>query len=393
MQVRVNLPPGSLIDYLAFCEAIAQAVCPTNEHGPKGIDCIVAKREIRHVPITPHHVGEWQSVLISADGRTLDQLVSSGQSASAATGELELPLTEPEYPCYQVGELSGQFNLTDDDRRTLEKLLPKLPPLRSPMSEDEVAAFMDAYLRLPDHPAWEPVLISATTIENREMEHGAIKRHHQQMLQDELACGRLVAVNHNHIRVATLGAGYFIPRSQAIAYLERYGFAYRDGIPDETMVQRSIPEHVGSVVTTRTVLANGQGSEVLRPQGDPAANEFSQEVVGRSERCMQQSEKPAPSDAVNATDIPNADTTSQPLSEGTASTARTTGDEWSDTKLRELFYCYEQHGAPTTREEYGVGRTRLYVLIERCEKKFGVESKRKKKVGAKKRGAKAWPGQ
>lgn len=227
MQVRVNLPPGSLIDYLDFCEAIAQAVCPTDEHGPKGIDCIVAKKVTRHVPITPHHVGEWQSVLISADGRTLDELVSSEQSAPAGTGELELLLTEPEYPCYQVGELSGQFNLTDGDRRTLEKLLPKLPPLRSPMPEDEVAAFMDAYLRLPDHPAWEPVLIS-TTIENCKAEQDAIRRRHQQMLQDELACGRLVAVNHDHVQVATLGAGFFIPRSQAIAYLERYGFAHSD---------------------------------------------------------------------------------------------------------------------------------------------------------------------
>ncbi|MGK3151748.1 hypothetical protein VQE80_15295, partial [Staphylococcus shinii] len=79
----------------------------------------------------------------------MDQLVSSDQSAPTGAGELELPLSEPEYPCYQVGELQGQFNLTDDDRRTLEKLLPKLPPLRSPVSDDEAAAFMDAYLRLP----------------------------------------------------------------------------------------------------------------------------------------------------------------------------------------------------------------------------------------------------
>lgn len=165
MQVRVNLPPGSLIDYLDFCEAIAHAVYPD----PEGIDCIVAKKVISSVPIlpgsnppasNPYHPG-WQSVLISEDGQTLDQLSPSDRTAQAGTRQFELSLTDPEFPCYQLGELTGQGPLSDDDLRTLEALLPQLPPLRYPISEDDAAAFMSAYLRLPNHPAWQPVLISA----------------------------------------------------------------------------------------------------------------------------------------------------------------------------------------------------------------------------------------
>ena len=233
LPIRVTLPPGALVDYLDFCEAIAQAVCPTDGQGPEGIDCIAGKKVVSYVPIppvsnppvgNPYHAA-WQAVLISEDGRTLDQLSSSDRAAQAGAGQLELSMTDPGYPCYQVGEFSGEYPLSDDERRALEALLPELPPLRYPISEDDAAAFMSAYLRLPNRLAWKPVLIPAMTIEDHKT---YVKRQHQQVLQSELARGRIVSVTHDYVQVATFGAGYFIPRNQAIAYLERVGFAHSD---------------------------------------------------------------------------------------------------------------------------------------------------------------------
>jgi hypothetical protein len=229
VQVRVNLPSGSLIDYLDFCETIAHAIYPD----PEGIDCIVAKKVISSVPIlpgsnspasNPYHPG-WQSVLISEDGQTLDQISPSDRTAQAGTRQFELSLTDPEFPCYQLGELSGQFPLSDDDLRTLKALLPELPPLRYPISEEDAAEFMGAYLRLPNHPAWQPVLISAGVIEQRRLN---AKQRHQRVLQNAFAHGQLASVDCDHVPAATLGAGCFIPRNHAVTYLEWAGLAHSD---------------------------------------------------------------------------------------------------------------------------------------------------------------------
>ncbi|NTZ82573.1 hypothetical protein FCJ61_06040 [Burkholderia metallica] len=242
MQVCVKLPADPLIDYLGLCKSIAQALHPADEKDIAGLDCITGKIVTHHVPMEPAaRTGLWpneaamQSVLISDDGHTLDQLAVDPAPAnvSATPG---LDFAEPVR--VQVVELSLPYALTDDDRRALEKLLPQLPALRYPMSDEDAAAFMDAYFRLKSRPAWEPTLVSARTIERRKFDQDAAMRHHQQALQEEFAKGRLVSVDSRYVPTVVLAAGCYIPREQVIAYLARIGIGYHDqDTADERGVQ------------------------------------------------------------------------------------------------------------------------------------------------------------
>lgn len=232
MKNHVQLPTEPLIDYGLFCKRIAQAICPAGEQNLEGIDCIEGKRITCHVVLPAPVCDEekrsvtpgWQSVLLSDDGRTLDQLCLD--QPDAASSQPFLPLGGQLN--HQVFELPLPYKLTDDDRRLMEELLPDLPALHYPMSESDVATFMSAYVKLPNRPTWEPNLVTAATIAKRQAEQDTVMRHHQKALQDELAHGRLVAVDANHVPVARLAVGAFIPRDQAIAYLDRYGILHCD---------------------------------------------------------------------------------------------------------------------------------------------------------------------
>lgn len=234
MKAQIQLPANELIDYWDFCKAIAQAICPAGEQDLNGIDCIEGKLVTHHVAKAASKCGDekWpitaalQSVLLSDDGRMLDQLRLEDQPDAAESSTPFLPLS-----CdlqHQVVELTLPYKLTNDDRQLMEKLLADLPALHYPMSEDDVATFMDAYFNLPNRPAWEPVLVSATTIERRKVEQDTVRHHHQKALQGELTHGRLAAVNANHVLVAKLAIGNFLPRDQAIVYLDRCGISHRD---------------------------------------------------------------------------------------------------------------------------------------------------------------------
>lgn len=233
MQHQVQLPAGELIDYGRFCRAIAQVICPAGEQGLEGINCIVGKQRTYYfqmpVPMCgkekQHITAGWQCELLSDDGRALDQPRMQQPDAVVPSQPL-LPLVHELN--YHVFDLPLPYSLTDEDRRLMENLLADLPALRYPMSEEDVAAFMSAYVMLPNRPTWEPVLITAAVIERRKAEQEAVMRDHQKALKDELAQGRLVAVDANHVPVARLALGAFIPREQAIAYLDRCGILHSD---------------------------------------------------------------------------------------------------------------------------------------------------------------------
>ncbi|KGV08976.1 hypothetical protein [Burkholderia pseudomallei] len=234
MQVRVKLSSDPLIDFLDFSYAIADAVCPTGEKGLEGLDCVTGKLVTSHVPI-PESAGKafrqygasWQSVLVSNDGRTLNELVSSDQAVVNEPAVGELPFHEPSPP--QIGELTLPYELTDADREAFAKVLVDIKrPLRYPMSDEERAEFMEAYCKLPNRPMWMPALVTEETINRRKSEHDAVLLRHQRALLQEFEAGRLTPVNAYHAPVASLMAGTFIPRAQAVAYLERHGFAYQD---------------------------------------------------------------------------------------------------------------------------------------------------------------------
>lgn len=260
MQVCVKLPPDPLIDYLGLCKAIAQALHPADEKNIAGLDCITGKIVTHRVPMEPAaRTGLWsneaamQSVLISEDGSTLDQLaVDPARGKVSATPGLDF--AKPAR--VQVVELSLPYALTDDDRRAFEKLLPQLPALRYPISDDDAAAFMDAYLRLEKRPAWEPTLVSARTVERRKVDQEAAMHYHQQALQEEFANGRLASVDSRHVPTVALAAGCYIPRDQAIAYLSRVGIGHRDHDPVEQQEVPPDPQspaaHESAVVSVET---------------------------------------------------------------------------------------------------------------------------------------------
>ncbi|MEK6289771.1 MAG: AlpA family phage regulatory protein [Paraburkholderia tropica] len=230
MQVRVELPVGPLIEYLKFCHAIAEAVCPTSERYYQGIECIVNKMVTHHLPMAQSAENEkgtppveFQAVLLSEGGRRLDQLLPDRPDAHEMSA-LELPL-EPGLS-RRVVELSMPYRLDENDRRALQKILPTLPPLRYPISDADQAAFRDAWFSLKDRPTWEPVLVTTEYIQRRKDEQSTVLAKQQEALQKEFKGGRLEALDGHYVPVTVLMAGCFISRQQAIAYLERRGFSY-----------------------------------------------------------------------------------------------------------------------------------------------------------------------
>lgn len=104
--------------------------------------------------------------------------------------------------------------------------------------------------------------------------------------------------------------------------------------------------------------------------------------TGKEQQCepavntsTQQSERQKPSNGV-AADMPSTGATSRSSSEGKASTKRSKGEEWTDTQLKEFFDYFKEHGGTATGVEYGLTRSRVYVLADKCEKKFSTESER-----------------
>ncbi|WP_157654324.1 hypothetical protein [Burkholderia ubonensis] len=186
MPPPVKLPSGPLIHYWKFCRRIAEALQPINKN-PKGIDCVWAKRYPFGVP-----------------------------SPYAGT---DVP-----------------FPLDDADREALAKLVPKLPPLKYPMSEEDVGSFMQVYATLPNRPMWMPVLVTEETILGLKIKRDQVMDCHIAAIREERRAGGLVPVDANFVPLEAVQIGAHLTRKDAIAYLERHGLAYDD---EETV---SIPE-------------------------------------------------------------------------------------------------------------------------------------------------------
>ncbi|WP_366919727.1 AlpA family phage regulatory protein [Burkholderia orbicola] len=235
VQVRVKLPSDPLLEFWCFCNAIAEALCPVAKQRA-GIECVIGKRITREVSLAvstnqherwPLHMG-LQRVLLSDDDRTLDEMLRDPPEAVDAGAELPLDAA----PRREVVEVPWIVDLDDDDRRTLETLLPDLPALRAPVSPEDEEAFLSAYHDTPGRPAWEPVLVTAADIKRCELTHDGIRDHHRRALQTEFAEGRVTAVNGRNGPIPVLTTGSFIPRTQALAYLDRCGLAYGDDVTD-----------------------------------------------------------------------------------------------------------------------------------------------------------------
>jgi hypothetical protein len=180
MQVLIKLPSDPLIHYLKFCRVIADAVSPI-DNDLVGIKCVLAKN----------------------------------------------------FPAEKTNEHFGKvpFPLDEADRKALAKLLPNLPPLKYPMSVEQVATFVEAYRNLQERPIWIPVLITEEIIYGRKAKHDQTMDRHLDAIRKECNAGQLVPVDASHVRLDSVQIGAFIPRREAIAYLNRCGLSYEDSMP------------------------------------------------------------------------------------------------------------------------------------------------------------------
>ncbi|WP_231584860.1 AlpA family phage regulatory protein [Burkholderia sp. 9120] len=179
MPARVELPPDEVIDCWTLIREIGKAVVPDLNPKATGIECVVAKK--------PTVLGV------------------------AGIGDVQFV----------------EQHLTDDDRRYLLRVLPDLPELRIPYSDDVVDAFLKAYRALPDGPSWEPVLLTESRY-LREYDRLIGLRwqasgEHLQVLQHWLDTDRIKAFRRKHVPAIELTIGTSIPRQDAQKYLDYCG--------------------------------------------------------------------------------------------------------------------------------------------------------------------------
>ncbi|WCM20070.1 hypothetical protein NDK50_00895 [Paraburkholderia bryophila] len=221
MQMRVKLPSGQTIDVFDFCSAIAHAIRPVERL--EGIDCIVGgligvpsvQEEGDRLQIPPA-VAKMADAAIAA--------VSFTPNTTEESGLAEREFSSQPFPI-RNGDVEFPVELTDDDRRWLETLLPKLPLLRHPISDEQAENFLTAYRGLKARKAWEPILITAAEIKRRKVEQDDLFVLHRNALERMFEKGELIAFDRKHHHVPALTVRSLISRSTAIAYLERNGLA------------------------------------------------------------------------------------------------------------------------------------------------------------------------
>jgi predicted DNA-binding transcriptional regulator AlpA len=182
MTAPIELPPGDPIDCWLLVRDLARSEAPDLNPKAAGIECIVAKKP---APVDVAGVGPIEFV---------------------------------------------ERELTDDDHAYLLKVLPRLPSLQIPYSNEVVEEFLREFRALPDRPSWEPVLLTesryqreyARVIEQR----WELAGQHLQALQHWLDTGRIRAFRGRHVPTNELLIGTLVPRRDILAYLDYCEIAY-----------------------------------------------------------------------------------------------------------------------------------------------------------------------
>lgn len=177
MQVRqIQLPPGDFIDLWAFSRLIARAVCPSLRDG-----------------------GEYSWLT-----EKVERVAGSG--------------------------LVTRSNLSEDEKRTLLKLLPELPPKAGiPMERRE--HILNTYRDHPERLPWTPVLVSEEEVAANGFRILRIQERHLRTLQVEVSAGLMRAFDSDHIQQTNVGHGTYIRREDAADYLTRHHFDYAKAEP------------------------------------------------------------------------------------------------------------------------------------------------------------------
>lgn len=119
--------------------------------------------------------------------------------------------------------LKFSCELTDDERASLEPLLKNLPKLQGKMSDLEIDTFLNLYSALPNRLLWLPRLNSRADIDRVEFEQWDRQADHREQLQQRLQDGKIQAFDAHHFPAKRIGPNVFIPRKQAVAYLQECG--------------------------------------------------------------------------------------------------------------------------------------------------------------------------
>ncbi len=159
-------------------------------------------------------------------------------------------------------------DLTDDDHAYLLRVLPHLPALQIPYSDDVVEAFLREFRALPDRPSWEPVLLTesrylrehARIIEQR----WTLASQHLQALQHWLDTGRIRAFRGRHVPTNELLIGTLVPRRDVLAYLDHCGIAYVGKKTAAASVEQEAKQDIG-VVASKAEAQEDSAVPELRP--------------------------------------------------------------------------------------------------------------------------------
>lgn len=114
-------------------------------------------------------------------------------------------------------------DMTADERASLLRLLPELPP-HAGMSKNDRKVFMDVYLSHPERLPWSPVFVTEEEVTANGFNILQIQEKHLLALQQEIACGQIIALNEHHISETHAGKSIFIRREEALKYLKVHRF-------------------------------------------------------------------------------------------------------------------------------------------------------------------------
>lgn len=226
--VTVTLPAGELIECRAFARAIAQAIHPTVAEGATGLECITGKliwRSLGAARVTevsleapesevPARIdaspyAERLAELFTRSGSNMAELSQAGLEnwidPFASDGR-----TVPLFPA----KLSG------DERQLLETLLGKLPPLVWPVADDFRRQFLKEFFCLEEtqNLNWVPEFANDVVQRRRQEAH-----YERRMTELAVAVtqGRLSACDSDRHEATCLKADVYIPRSEAVGYLNK----------------------------------------------------------------------------------------------------------------------------------------------------------------------------
>lgn len=230
MMRSVELPSGEIFTLREFADAIVESILPMRLDAIRGIECIVGIERTydlmrgatcslpmempipEAIKVTRPLEHDWGS-----EQRAFELAGASvtSEEDEVETGRLTLP--------YAFSALKPQQLVAE--RAALESLLPKLPLLQYPLSNEMIAAFMTAYDKHENRPDWNPIFLKPFDMERRKHEFGVLV---DECLQELLAAaqeGQVVIVDQRkrYVSPSSVGSNFdecFIQRNSALIFLQ-----------------------------------------------------------------------------------------------------------------------------------------------------------------------------